>query len=68
MLRQCEKMKLFDTMVIAIVLDIVVDADLLLRKHDGKDGHWAGMSNLQLFALVDGDTGHVDDTVNGNIS
>ena len=40
----------------------------LLRKHDGKDGHWAGRSNLQLFAVVDGDTGHVDDTVNGNTS
>ena len=55
-------MKLFDTMVIAIVLDIVVDADLLLRKHDGKDMQWAGMSSLQLFAVFDDDDAHVDDT------
>ena len=38
----------------------------LLRKHDGKDGHWAGMSNLQWFAAFYGYTGHVGDT--GNIS
>ena len=40
----------------------------LLRKHDGKDGHWAGISNFQWFAAFYGDTGHVDDTVNGNTS
>ena len=40
----------------------------LLRKHDGKDGHWAGMSNLQWFAAFYGYTGHFDDTVNGRVA
>ena len=51
-----------------MICSVENETNPLLREHDGKDGHWAGMSNLQLFAVVDGDTGHVDDTVNGNTS